>query len=428
MKELLEKYRATYEKLEPAIKENTEKYRKGIFKLRLTDKTGAPLRNADITVTQKSHKFDFGCNGLMLGQLGEKNEIYEQEFAKLFQLVTTTFCWSITETEPGKFRFEEGSEEIFRRPPADRVLKFAQKYGLKAKGQPLLADSWYPKWASREVETLKKQYVNYFAEVAKRYDGKYYMFDVTNESNFCLERTPDFPLLKMGKTEYVKWALKEAQKLFGSKTKLERNEASEVNAGKDADFYFAENKEILAEGIRLDTIGLQFHFFNEGAAKHHLNNEYLALEEIYGKYLKYCELGIPMYISEVTIPSRFSGLTREQGEQIQAEMIEKLYRLWFSVPNMAGIIYWNFKDGPAWNDEGDCLGCLLDTALREKPSYQVLYQLIRREWNTELTLKTDEKGEASFRGYYGTYDILVDGESCEVDFIGEGQEDIMIEA
>ncbi len=63
-----------------------------------------------------------------------------------------------------------------------------------------------------------------------------------------------------------------------------------------------------------------------------------------------------------------------------------------------------------------CLGCLLDGDLREKPSYQVLYQLIHREWRTELTLKTDENGEASFRGYYGIYDVKVGEDSYEIDF------------
>ena len=50
------------------------------------------------------------------------------------------------------------------------------------------------------------------------------------------------------------------------------------------------------------------------------------------------------------------------------------------------------------------------------PSYQVLYQLIHREWRTELTLKTDENGEASFRGYYGIYDVKVGEDSYEIDF------------
>ena len=88
MEELLKDYRAVYAKLEQKIIKNTEKYRKGDFKFRLTDAAGEPLKNAEVTVKQKSHKFDFGCNGLMLGQLGEGNEIYEQEVVKLFQLVS----------------------------------------------------------------------------------------------------------------------------------------------------------------------------------------------------------------------------------------------------------------------------------------------------------------------------------------------------
>ena len=183
MENLLKDYRAVYAKLEPEIKENTEKYRKGDFRIQVTDAAGEPLKNTEIRMKQKSHAFDFGCNGLMLGQLGEGNEVYEQEFVKLFELVTTTFCWSITETEPGKFRFAEGSEEVFRRPPADRVLKFAEKYGLKAS-------------ESAVTDEYLIQNVPY----------TYYLLDGTKEAfrylNNCYNSgliNPDFPLF--GQTE-----------------------------------------------------------------------------------------------------------------------------------------------------------------------------------------------------------------------------------
>ena len=40
------------------------------------------------------------------------------------------------------------------------------------------------------------------------------------------------------------------------------NEATHVNYGEYVDIYYNENKKLLEEGVRLDSIGFQFHFFN----------------------------------------------------------------------------------------------------------------------------------------------------------------------
>ena len=98
--------------------------------------------------------------------------------------------------------------------------------------------------------------------------------------------------------------------------------------------------------------------------------------------------------------------------------------MWFSIPNMQGIIYWNLKDGDAWKNEGDCLGCLLDAYMRKKKSYYTIEHLIKREWNTCLTSDTDESGALEFSGFYGNYDITVEAEGLpakkyEVSFDGE---------
>jgi hypothetical protein len=52
------------------------------------------------------------------------------------------------------------------------------------------------------------------------------------------------------------------------------------------------------------------------------------------------------------------------------------------------------------------LAGLIDDRMREKPVYQALYQLIRREWNTQVRAETDAQGKAAFRGFYGTYDVV----------------------
>lgn len=234
------------------------------------------MNNARVNITQRDHDFIFGCNGLMLGQLGENNELYEQVFARLFNLVTTAICWNIAEPERGKFRFEEGSEEIFRRPPLDRVRNFAKKYHLKLKGQPLLADTWIPEWASKDPDELKKQIRNYFQVLADRYGKDLYLVDAVNEAFLCKNRTPDFPLYDEN-LSYVPWALNTAAEIFPDSCILERNEASLINYGEAAERYFQEIKKLKEDKVRIDAVGLQVHMFNSDEGLRHLNGDYLNL-------------------------------------------------------------------------------------------------------------------------------------------------------
>lgn len=403
----IKEYLGMFHELKPEIDKNIEQHRKGSINLNLRDRNGKAINNTLVNITQKQHDFTFGCNALMLGQLGENNDVYEQEFVRLFNLVTTTLCWNTTEVKQGEFRFEEGAEEIFRRPPADRVRNFAKKYNLRFKGQPLLADSWYPEWASKDPAELKEQYKVYFQVIADRYGKDLYMVDVVNEAYLCKNRTPHFPLYDEN-LSYVPWAMKMAGEIFPDSCILERNEASLVNYGTEGKRYIDEIKKLKEDKIRIDAVGLQFHMFNSDECLRHLNGDYLNLKDIYANYMKMSALNVPMYISEVTVPSNLSGFTKEEGEYIQAIIVECLYELWFSIPSMKGIIYWNLKDGKAWRNEGDCMGCLLDENLKEKPSYAALYQFINRKHSTTIKLQSNKDGQCEFRGYYGIYDVDVE--------------------
>lgn len=413
MKAILENYRKTYDSLLPEINANIEKYRKGNFKIKVQKSDGTPIK-AMVKAQQTGHKFDFGTCVVMLGAMGEKEQAYRDAIINLFNFVTTTFCWNITETKPGKFRFDEGMEEIYRRPPAERVWQFAKENGLRAKGQPLFCDRWVPDWASKDADELREQWISYVKTVAERYDGKFYLFDVVNES-FDAKRSPDMAWLKEGEFNYVKWVLETAGKIFSDKVILERNEATNVHFGRFADRYYTELREILDRGIRLDSMGMQYHYFNgKHFADVHIGGGACSLEAMYKTYQRYNTLGIPMYISEITIPTVYEGMSLAEGEELQAEILEKLYRLWFSVPNMQGIVYWNLKDGDAWENEGDCLGCLMDSYMRKKKSYYTLEHLIKREWNTCVSAQSDENGALSFSGFYGDYEVEVRHENTIV--------------
>ena len=144
---------------------------------------------------------------------------------------------------------------------------------------------------------------------------------------------------------------------------------------------------------------------NQQAADAYLAGKTLRPADLLQTYEKFSGFGLPLYITEVTIPATLAP--GAEGERMQAEVVANLYRLWFSVPKMAGIIYWNLPDGAAWKQEGLVKGGLLDEDFREKPAYQALYQLINREWRTSLGQQSDERGEVKLRGFYGKYSVTV---------------------
>ena len=47
------------------------------------------------------------------------------------------------------------------------------------------------------------------------------------------------------------------------------------------------------------------------------------------------------------------------------------------------------------------------------PAFKRLKKLIKEVWTTNETVTVDENGNASFRGFYGDYEITVDGKAVK---------------
>ena len=409
--DLLKAYRDRIAELDASFDAGIERNRKEGAIVRVVDRGGKPVPGAHLALHQKTHDFRFGCNGLQIGQKGELNQEYEREFARLFNLVTTTVCWSVTEIEEGKFRLAERDGDMYRRPPLDRIVAFGKKYGIRVKGQPLMADSWWPDWTSRDADVLKRQWSAFVRVMGETYADKVDVWDVVNEAMQCPSRHPDFPLLDKDYS-YVDWCFAEIGRVFPKKHGVfELNEATNVNWGNPADTYFGIARRLVEKGLPLQQIGFQFHMTNGKEAIRHLKGENLPLASVLETYRKFSALGLPLAITEITIPSRIPDFSPEEGEALQAEIARNLYRMWFSLPAIDTITYWNLMDGAHWMNEGDCRGCLLDVNMKEKPVYHALYQLIQREWKTSLDAQTDEKGEFSFRGFCGEYALTAETET-----------------
>ena len=103
------------------------------------------------------------------------------------------------------------------------------------------------------------------------------------------------------------------------------------------------------------------------------------------------------------------------------------YKLWFSIPNMRSIVWWNLVDGyaayaPLGSETGENYYCagLLRFDMTEKPAYAALDRLINHEWKTNLTASVED-GKISFRGFYGEYEIQIGDECISVTLDTDGK-------
>ena len=402
-----------------AIQEGIEKNRKGNFVVKTNAKK--------VKVTLKNHKFRFGCNLFMLDEFPDdpnKNVIYRQKFKEVFNLATLPFYWDATEPEEGKTRYEIGSPALYRRPPVDLCIKYCEEKNIEPREHALCYDKFFPDWlVDKTVPEIKQYIVKRMQQISRRYADKIPTIEVTNEMFWDKGKTPVY-----ADPDFMVFCYEQAAKYF-PKNELCINEWSGDIWNKNPlpwNNYYLIIENLLLKGARVDAIGMQYHMFYNKDDYFKSTRRVYNLRHLIQVMDNFARLKKPFQITEITIPA----FTEESAdEQAQADIIEQLYSTWFSYPNVEQIIYWNMVDGYAYGTRpGDMnagenvyRGGLLRFDLSEKPAFQRIKHLVKDVWTTNEQLET-KGGAASFRGFYGEYEVEADGKKCIVNFDKDGKE------
>jgi GH35 family endo-1,4-beta-xylanase len=431
-KKILDRVEAQKEMVDKRVNDGIEKYRKGDMEITLVDNNGKPIPNAKVSICQKTHEFKFGANLFMLNQFetAEKNQKYKECFCELFNMATLPFYWNATEPEKGKLRYTKDSEYIYRRPPIDACLDFCFLNGIEPREHGLAYELTFPAWLyNQPVDVIKRELERRYSEISKRYADKIPTIEVTNEMCWWDGKTAFY-----NQPDYVEWCFKLAQKYFPNNQLVINEYAGEAweRAPRTTTAYYAYTENALLKGARIDAIGLQYHLFFTRENEYAKSRAMLDPENLFAKMDMYSNLNKPLQITEVTVPS-YSW--EKEDEDIQAEVIEKLYSVWFSHPNMEQIIYWNLVDGYAHvnstdtevikNSQGNMSigenyyhGGLLRFDLTPKPAFYKIKNLIQKIWHTEQNCQTNQNGKVAIRGFFGNYDLLinVNGKTIKKEF------------
>ncbi len=405
------------------ISEGIEKNRKGDFTLKV--KTGER-----VTVKLKNHKFRFGCNMFMLDEIPDdknKNEIYKEKLKDFFNMATLPFYWDATEPEEGKTRYGKNSEKIYRRPPIDLCIEFCEENGIEPREHALCYNGFFPDWLkSKTVEEEKAHIEKRMQEISSRYADKISTIEVTNEMLWPSGKTQFY-----SQPDYIDFCFKLAEKYFPNNT-LCINEWTSIWETNELpwDNYSSYIESELLKGGRIDAIGMQYHVFHKKEKYLEETRKLYDLCQLLRALDNYARFGKQIQITEVTVPA---FTTEDADEESQADVIEKLYSLWFSYPNVSQIVYWNLVDGyAAFTTPGDMeggenyyRGGLLRFDMTEKPAYKRLRHLIKEVWTTNETLTADKDGLVNFRGFYGEYEVTVGKKTYNVNFDKNGKEVVL---
>lgn len=419
--EILAKFRENADLVNDRIRTGIEMNRKGYATVTVVDVEGNPLAGKRIRVKHRKHDFLFGANIFMLDEMEseEKNEAYKSAFSSCFNAATLPFYWRDLEPEEGRPRFAKDSPKVYRRPAPDLCLEFCERNNITPKAHCLTYITWEPEWLDvNDLHCVREKYEKRYRELADRYKDRIHGWEVINETLLLNnDETMEKPYFNEPRLVEENFAL--AERYFRG-NELIINEATPqvwerhtfYNGNRSA--YYMLIERALRNGARIDCIGMQYHGFVKREDEKTLLDSIYDPIQIYRVLDKYAELNLPIQITEVTVPA-FSDSEEDLGTQ--AELVEWLYRIWFSHPAVEAAIYWNLVDGyAAFAPLGDMTagenyyhGGLLDFSMKRKPAYETIRRLVHDEWTTDETLTSDERGRVKFKGFFGEYDIEVDG-------------------
>lgn len=376
--------------------------------MRFVKKDGTPLANKRIEISQTKHEFMFACGAFdavflandLADEKGKKllKDRYDKWLA-LFNTATLPFYWGQFEAVKGK----PLTKELMK---AARWLK---DKGVTLKGHPLcwhtVTAPWLLNMSNEEI--LKAQLDRIRRDVAD-FKGVIDMWDVINEVVIM----PIFDKYDNGITRICKekGRIPLIREVFAAAKEANPNAVLLIN-----DFNTSISYEILIEGcleagIPIDVIGIQSH----------QHQGYWGVEKIQSVLDRFSHFGLPIHFTENTLisgdlmPPEIVDLndykvdnwpTTPEGEERQAREITEMYKTLFAHPSVKAITSWEFVDGK-W------LGAPAGLLRKDnscKPSYEALYNLIKKEWWTNLTVMTDDNGYAKVTGYLGDYEAVSGG-------------------
>jgi endo-1,4-beta-xylanase len=252
------------------------------------------------------------------------------------------------------------AENRYNWDPADKVVDFAQKNGLLLRGHTLCWHNQTPNWFfKKDSVTITKEELfarlkTHITDVATRYKGKIYAWDVVNEAIADGNGANPFresEFYKIAGEEFIERAFEYAH-AADPQAKLFYNDYNTENATKRERIYQLM-KKLKEKGVPIHGVGLQGHWsiFEPTSA------------ELEASITKFASLGLDVHFTEVDVSVYQKGHERSnepfKGKaEFTPEMDDKQaahYKMLFEVfrkhkDKVQNVTFWNLSDKRSWLD------------------------------------------------------------------------------
>lgn len=311
--------------------------------------------------------------GILVGAAVRPEQLSEQAYAS-----TLAREFNMVEAEDAmKWWMVRPARDTFDFRQADRIVDFAQAYGMKVRGHTLVWGRSNPSWVAeyRDSQVLNAILQDHIRKVAGHFRGKVFAWDVVNEAfdeKGKLRSTIWYDTPGIGfagqSTKYIEQAFEWTHEADPDAL-LFYNDAEGEAVNTKSSAIYGMVKDFRSRSVPIDGVGLQMHIFDQK----------LDLVGIDANIARFTALGVQVHVTEmdVALPTNSEGTASDLSDlEKQAEIYGEIAKICIAHPGCTALQTWGFTDKYSWirsttkGAKGAAL--LFDRDYRPKAAYSAL--------------------------------------------------------
>ncbi len=391
-------------------RDSIERVRRGAMAVTILDRSGRPLGNGRVHVSEERQDFLFGAFAARY----DAETVARMRSAGL-NYATLYLNWLATEPRDGFLDFPRLDREF--------VPDNLREDGFTLRGHALvwLANAGMPSWMEPmrgDPDAVRDAVKRHVGAIVGHYAKDVQIWEANNEghaawASWGLDHHAMIEVVRAAATEIRRRAPASQIMInlalpLGEDVSLKyypligRLSGGRIDESAIDPYAFAER--LIHAGIRYDLLGLQFYNGCFVDVRGGVQVPAIDLFRFASVLERYGRLGKPIHITEIAAPSAARDDPGESywharaNPRIQADYLAGIFTIAYGSPNVSGINWWDFYDDHPFADSGG----LFDRAGGPKPAYFRMRELLA-SWRFEGEVTTDVRGVASFKGPPGEY-------------------------
>ena len=370
------------------------------------------LLGSVMTLTQTAEANEVSLQELSLRDLSKDSFLFGAAInRKLFHTndvdklsLIAHHCSAVTTCNMLKWKKYNPEPGVLKTDDPDRFLSYAEKHDMFAVGHVFFWHNSTPAWVFENDKggvvdraTLLKRMRERVRELAQRYGERIHAWDVVNEAvmgNGSLRKSKWSEILG---PNWVVDAFRIADEELPKDVELYYNDYNMQLAGK-RDAVVKIVKDIQAQGIRIDGVGMQGHWLPSRPSAHQIEKSIVAFHDA-GVDVHITELDIDMLPrkkgmmgADVQLKQKLAAENNpyinglpDDKQQLLAKRYAELFGLFLKHQDkIKRVTFWGFTDGNTWLNGWPVKGrtnhpMLFDRNCQPKPAFHAVVDVLRHK-------------------------------------------------